>query len=87
MDTMYEWILGFLPIFIPIFFIILVYKFREWILEILSIFILIFLIFLAYNDYYDIAIGFILGLVFMLLRNYLERRKNNKNRLNLGNLK
>ena len=86
LETIYEWILGFLPIFIPIFFIILVYKFRERILEFLPIFIPIFLIVLAYNEYYDVALGFILGLAVMLLRNYLERRKNNKNRLNIDNL-
>ena len=86
LETIYEWILGFLPIFIPIFFIILVYKFREWILEILPIFIPIFLIVLVYKEYYDIALGFILGLAVMLLRNYIERRKNNKNRLNIDNL-
>lgn len=62
-------------------------KIFEWILGVLPIFILIFLILLAYYDYYDIAIGFILGLVVMLLRNYLERRKNNKNRLNIDKLK
>ena len=87
LDTIYEWILGFIPIFIPIFLIILIYKFREWILEILTIFIPIFLIVLVYNDYYDIALGFALGLVIMPLRNYLEKRKNNKNHLNIDNLK
>ena len=86
LDTIYEWILGILPIFIPIFLIILIYKFREWILEILTIFIPIFLIVLVYNEYYDAAVGFILGLAVMILRNYLERRKNNKNRLNIDNL-
>ena len=86
LETIYEWILGFLPIFIPIFFIILAYRFREWILEILQIFIPIFLIVLAYKEYYDIALGFILGLAVMPLRNYLERRKNNKNRLNIDGL-
>ena len=63
LDTIYEWILGFLPIFIPIFLIVL-----------------------AYNEYYDVALGFILGLAVMPLRNHLERRKNNKNRLNIDNL-
>ena len=61
-------------------------KIFELILEILPIFISIFLILLAYNKYYDVALGFILGLAVMPLRNYLERRKNNKNRLNIDNL-
>ena len=55
----------------------------EWILEII---ILIFLFVIVYNKYYDVAIGFIFGLAVMLLRNYLERIKNHKNRLNIDNL-
>ena len=61
-------------------------KIFEWFLGVLPIFIPIFLIVLVYSDYYDVAIGFILGLAVMPLRNYLERRKNNKNRLNIDNL-
>ena len=61
-------------------------KIFERILGVLPIFIPIFLIVLVYNDYYDVAIGFILGLAVMPLRNYLERRKNNKNHLNIDNL-
>ncbi|MBR1729161.1 MAG: hypothetical protein IJ728_06510 [Selenomonadaceae bacterium] len=61
-------------------------KIFEWILGVLPIFILIFFVVIVYNDCYDVALGFILGLAVMPLRNYLERRKNNKHRLNIDNL-
>ena len=58
-------------------------KIFEWFLGVLPIFIPIFLIVLVYNGYYGIFLGFILCLVLMNLRNYLNKRIKNKNSLKI----